>query len=260
MTAVPVSGNALAVIILLLVSVSGCSPERADSDSPGAQEVPAAQEDTAAPSFQVDHVIVAIRDLQTGMDRFEELTGVRPTLGGDHPGRGTRNALVALGPEVYLELLALQEGVEQIEDAPGLEGLTELSPWGWAASTTRLESTVDLLRNAGYGAADPVAGSRVTPDDGLLSWRTASLEEPEIRGGPFFIEWGADSPHPSTTSPPGCELAALKVLTPDAELLRSLTDLLNLPVEVEAIDDPVERYEVELRCPGGTVTFGSSGA
>jgi hypothetical protein len=214
-----------------------------------------ADQSTQAPTVRIDHVIVAVGDLQTGMDRFEELTGVRPVFGGEHPGRGTRNALVALGPRRYLELLAPQEGVEAIPDAPGLSDLPGLTGWGWAAGTNDLDSALARLQAGGYLASDPAPGSRATPDGGLLEWRTGGVDELMMLGGPFLIEWAPDSPHPATTSPPGCELLSLKIYTPDGEQLASFLGLLGLAEEVEAIQGPEVGYEITLSCPEGEVTF-----
>src|SRR5919204_3752865 len=55
---------------------------------------------------RVDHLVYATPDLQAGVDRAEKLLGIRAAPGGRHPGRGTRNALIALGPASYLEIMA----------------------------------------------------------------------------------------------------------------------------------------------------------
>ena len=55
---------------------------------------------------QVDHLVYAAPDLESAVGDLERRLGVRATAGGQHMGRGTRNALIALGPTSYLEILA----------------------------------------------------------------------------------------------------------------------------------------------------------
>ena len=110
--------------------------------------------------------------------------------------------------------------------------LTEPRLVGWAAHPGDLRQFAARLGNADITFEGPNPGSRKRPDGRLLQWKTLNLRDD--RGGllPFFIEWSADSSHPSIDAPRGCHLARFELLTPDPEELRSAEATMGLGVEI----------------------------
>jgi len=201
----------------------------------------------------VDHIIVSVGNLKDGSRQFQEMTGVEPVFGGLHPGRGTQNVLVALGPRTYLEILGPQTGVDLPESVKALLALDDLTPTGFAVSTTDMPETVARLQEHGYVASDPASGSRSLPDGGTLAWTTMGITTPAMEAAPFFIQWGANSPHPATTSPGGCTLESLTVLSQQRAVLDRLFRALGLDVVAEDGAGPDPEYQILLDCPKGTV-------
>lgn len=200
-----------------------------------------------APSdIGLDHIILSIPNLAAGIEQFTAATGVNPKFGGRHPGRGTENALVALGNGRYLEILARVDGKAE----PG----AHLTPNGWAVHTTALASVLERVRGAGVQIMGPIPGSRRTPDSTLLQWRTGNVGGPGLELAPFVIEWATGTPHPSTTSPAGCTLESWELLVPDDKKLG--TYLAALPFEVTVHHAEKDGFRLTLQCPKGRVTFG----
>ena len=207
------------------------------------------------PDVTIDHVLVGIADLEQGIRLLSQLTGVAPERGGQHPGRGTQNALLSLGPHTYLELIA--PAGEPTGEMKGLVDLHELTPIGWAIGTKDLTATKSRLEAAGFRVSAPQDGSRVKPDGQTLRWRTAALEDVPGDLTPFLIEWSARTPHPAKTSPAGCTLASLDLRGPKLERLTQLVSELRLGATVHEGTAP--EVGLTLNCPAGRITLGSSG-
>jgi len=183
----------------------------------------------------VDHVVYATPDLQVGIERVEKLLGVRATPGGQHPGRGTRNALLALGPGVYLEII----GPDPEQPTPamprpfGIDDLKEPRLVTWAAKGKNLEQLSSEARRGGVTLGDVIPGSRRRSDGVLLSWR---YTDPRTVVGdgivPFFIDWGT-TPHPAATAAQGASLVGLRAEHPNAEQVQKALGHLALSLRVQ---------------------------
>jgi hypothetical protein len=204
----------------------------------------------------VDHLVYASPELQTGVEKIEQVLGVRATPGGQHPGRGTRNALLSLGPGVYLEIIGPDpEQPEPAQPRPfGIDELNEPRLVTWASKGKNLEELASDARRKGVKLGEVTAGSRRRADGVLLSWRYTDPRT-VLAGGivPFFIDWG-QTPHPSSTATPGARLIGLRAEHPDSESVQKALDQLGLDVRVQrgprpaliaTVDSP--RGRVDLR-------------
>jgi hypothetical protein len=191
----------------------------------------------------LDHVLLGCADLDHGIDFVEQRTGVRAAIGGVHPGRGTRNALLSLGERRYLEIIApdpKQERIEQFaqKQVAHLKQLTSPHLIGWAAHPGDLQQFAARLREANIPFDGPRPGSRQRPDGRLLQWKTLNLKDDKDGLLPFFIEWSADSLHPSEDAPKGCRLTHFGGLTPNTEELTKIANLLQLDLSLARGDRP----------------------
>jgi hypothetical protein len=215
---------------------------------------PLSAQDAATQGVGIDHIILKVTDLTRGIAAFTRLTGVAPKRGGQHPGRGTENALVSLGPDHYLEILAPIGTVA--DSAARVEPDTAtLVPAGWAVHTRALESLIARVGSAGFALVGPTPGSRRTPEGTLLEWRTAGASGPGLELAPFFIEWGTATAHPSGTSPRGCRLVSLELAQPDTTRLSAFLQAAGYRPNLRAAKEPGMR--VALDCPRGRVSLSS---
>src|SRR5213080_5050337 len=111
----------------------------------------------------LDHIILGCNDLDRGIEAVEEATGVRPAVGGVHPGRGTRNALLSLGERRYLEIIAPDPAQEKIVHFPQIRQMTDPRLIGWAAHVDDMDALSRQLQAAGVQFDPPRDGARPRP-------------------------------------------------------------------------------------------------
>ena len=207
----------------------------------------------AAPAFSwaanevptlLDHILLGCSELAHGIAFVEERTGVRATLGGVHPGRGTQNALLSLGTRRYLEIIAPDPKQSGTPQYPIITKLTEPRIIAWAAHPGNLQSLAAKFAESGVAADGPTPGSRRRPDGRILQWKTLTLQKNAPDLLPFFIEWSADSIHPSADSPKGCSLLRFEAASPDPNALSKKFALLGLDLPIVKGDNPQLRATI----------------
>jgi hypothetical protein len=183
----------------------------------------------------VDHLVYATPELQVGIDRIESALGVRATPGGRHLGRGTRNALLALGPGTYLEIIGPDpEQPTPAQPRPfGIDDLKEPRLVTWAAKGKELEHLASEAGRGGVKLGEVISGSRQRADGVVLFWRYTDPRT-VVAGGivPFFIDWGK-TPHPASAATQGALLIGLRGEHPDAQHVQKTLNRLGLDLRVQ---------------------------
>jgi Glyoxalase-like domain len=184
-------------------------------------------------NLELDHVLLAVADLEVAAREIEARYGLTSVEGGRHPGWGTANRIVPLG-ETYLELITVIDEAEAAQSrfgswvAAAQPALAR--PLGWAVRTNALD---DVARRLGLAVS---TNSRATRSGQLLRWRVAGIEqavaEPWV---PIIIEWGAGTPLPGetpTAHPAGRVRITKLQLTGDEDRVAAWLGTHHLPIEV----------------------------
>jgi hypothetical protein len=206
-------------------------------------------------TLQLDHILLGVPDLDAGAIAFARLTGVKPVIGGSHPGFGTRNQLVALGATVFFELIAPDPA--QPERGAGRAAEIAAMPHPalltFAMQTTDMNAACAAAERAGLQIGRRDAMSRTRPDGVRLDWTVAHFVHPGYAGAiPFAIDWQG-SPHPATTTPTGCVIRNFTVLQPDPAPLAHIYAALGIDIPVRGGLRP--GFVLTLDTPNGEVVL-----
>lgn len=199
--------------------------------------------------MKLDHIAIAAERLEDGVAALQERLGVRFAPGGKHPVMGTHNRLLSLGPDTYLEVIAVDPDVPKPArarwfDLDRFTGKTRLNTWIVAADG--LETALETMP---AGAGRPVALSR-----GDLHWQMAVPDDGRLPFDgmfPALIDWQGAAP-PSTRLPDvGCRLVHLEVSHPKAQEIAATMSAIHDP-RIEFVTGAVG-LRAELETPAGKV-------
>jgi hypothetical protein len=185
--------------------------------------------------MMLDHLVYAAPNLGEAIDEFEGLLGVRAASGGSHPAWGTANALLALGPDVYLEIIGPDPNLARPETGYsfGIDDLAAPRLVSWAVKAPNIEERVHASREGGYDSGPIEDGSRQPIDGPLLRWR---LTRPRLEDGvglvPFLIDWG-DTLHPAVNAPCGVTFVSMRAEHPEPARVSASLEALDVELSVE---------------------------
>jgi Glyoxalase-like domain len=181
----------------------------------------------------IDHLVIAVPDLDKAAHELEQGIGLAVTGGGRHPGVGTANRIAFLADGSYLELIAIEDADAARAQPLGSAVLRTLEESGaglvtYALLDEHLETTVGELQANGSSIGPARHGTRSRPDGEMVEWWTAQPETIGLDGVPFLIrhantgaEWGpaALAERQAFVHPIGSPvvLARLDIATPDPQ-------------------------------------------
>ena len=201
--------------------------------------------------MQVDHLVWWCGDLAEGAARIGAVAELAPAYGGEHPGEGTANWLLGLGPSTYLEILGRDVKQPAAALDPTMATLPGTGLYHWAVSGADLHDLKARTARAGLTGGELVSGGRTKPDGSWLGWTCFGLRDHGFGALiPFFIDWQG-SQHPAATAPRGAQLAALRIESPEAAELQAIYSALALPFTVKP--GPVPRIVARLESGRGAI-------
>lgn len=199
-------------------------------------------------ALMLDHLVVTAPSLAAGVAAVEASLGVALSPGGQHALMGTHNALLRLGPRLYLEVIA----VDPQAPAPARSrwfGLDRpptpprLAHW--------LAASDDIVRDApafGFAPDEILAMTR-----GDFRWRITVPRDGSLPGGgaaPSLIQW--DGAHPAARlADAGCALARLAIRLAASEALANTLKLCDLNDERLSITSGSLQLSADIITPTG---------
>lgn len=178
--------------------------------------------------MRVDHVSYAAEPdgLQATAARLATKLGVTPVEGGIHPRFGTRNIILPLAHERYVEVVEVLDH-PSADKAPFGQAVRARSEFGggWLGWVVRVDDLSNLEERLGRSAVD---GNRRMPDGREYKWRQLGVKglqsDPQL---PYFVQWDGASPHPSDEAATDVTMTSLEIAG-DPDRVR---DWLGLPAE-----------------------------
>jgi hypothetical protein len=162
--------------------------------------------------MRVDHVSYAAEadGLKATAQRLADKLGVAAVDGGIHPRFGTRNIILPLAQERFVEVVSVLDHPAS-DKAPFGQAVRARSEagGGWLGWVVSVDDMSEAEQRLGREA---VAGGRRRPDGVELRWRQLGVRglmaDPQL---PFYIQWEDRSLHPSVGATTDVTISGLEI-------------------------------------------------
>jgi hypothetical protein len=140
----------------------------------------------------IDHILMGAAELNQAIEIIIKVTGCKPVYGGQHQDGATHNALLQIGSDAYLELIAPVSGRSTDNRWSAIcDTLTAPAIIGYCMRTeTALADVAARLGQAGIPHDGPLSGQRQSPDSTEYIWQLIYPDKwPGSAQPPFLIHW-----------------------------------------------------------------------
>ena len=195
---------------------------------------------TMMPTFEIDHLVYGVPSLEIGIEIIAEKFGVKPVMGGQHLGLGTHNALLGLGTDCYLEVIAPDPAQKDLMPPYWIDVTTDMSPRliRWALRIPNLEAFMDAQGPQHPLFGELMPGQRRLPNGELLRWQLTDPRAFHYEGMiPFLIDWGT-STHPAKHLPQAGRVEALQGSHPKSSSVNEWIQKMGLNWHVSSAENP----------------------
>ena len=202
----------------------------------------------------IDHIVYCVYDLDHAITTFAERLGIAPSFGGYHTTKGTKNALLNLGNQCYLEFLAADKDNTNFtgERWMGIDILTQPQITRWALKSAQMNLDGPILQSYDSNMGRMEEGQRKRSDGTVLKWSMSMpLATPEIEVVPFLTDWSASTIHPTDSLPDECRLIDLLIYHPDPASIQPVFE--QLSVDCEVIQSDKASIKIKVECPNGII-------
>jgi catechol 2,3-dioxygenase-like lactoylglutathione lyase family enzyme len=129
-------------------------------------------------AFSLDHIVIAVQNLEEAIASYEKL-GFTVLRGGEHPRRGSVNALIVFQDGVYFELIAFPKPVP---DFRWWQVLQKAGPGfvDFAILPRNMEKDLANAKARGFGSGPVEPGGRLTPQGVRSEWQTARAPTSDV--------------------------------------------------------------------------------